>query len=126
MPQENRSGPPPPDAEKRPGYHPKWAPFGNAVVNNKEHLAMVREAYLKQLAGVTGLAYAYVGTPHDLIGPFTASAHPRVLSVETDVSALPGGLALLLLTLVFGLGALALRKPLIAPTRKPNRPQGAF
>jgi mxaL protein len=74
VPQENRSGPPPPDAESRPGYHPKWAPFGSAVVNNKEHLATVRETYLKQLATVTGLTYAYLGTTPDLIGPFTRAS----------------------------------------------------
>ena len=45
VPQENCSGAPPPDAASRPGYHPKWAPFGNAVVNNKMHMAAVREEY---------------------------------------------------------------------------------
>jgi hypothetical protein len=39
---------------------------------------------------------------------------------------LPAGLALLLLSLVFVLGVLALRKPLIASIRKPNRHQGAY
>ena len=112
VPQENRSGPPPPDAESRPGYHPKWAPFGNAVVNNKEHLAIVREAYLKQLAGVTGLTYAYLPDDRDLLAPFTAAAHPRSLERPADISAIPAGLALALLTLLFGLAALsAFRAP---------------
>ena len=112
VPQENRSGPPPPDAESRPGYHPKWAPFGNAVVNNKEHLAIVREAYLKQLGGVTGLTYAYLPDDRDLLAPFTAAAHPRSLERPADISAIPAGLALALLTLLFGLAALsAFRAP---------------
>jgi len=112
VPQENRTGPPPPDAESRPGYHPKWAPFGNAVVNNKEHLAIVREAYLKRLAGVTGLTYAYLPDDRDLLAPFTAAAHPRSLERPTDISAIPAGLALTLLALLFGLAALsAFRAP---------------
>lgn len=112
VPQENRSGPPPPDAESRPGYHPKWAPFGNAVVNNKEHLAIVREAYLKQLGEVTGLTYAYLPDDRDLLAPFTAAAHPRSLERPADISAIPAGLALALLTLLFGLAALsAFRAP---------------
>jgi len=105
VPQENRSGPPPPDAESRPGYHPKWAPFGNAVVNNREHLASVREAYLKQLAGVTGLTYAYLPDDRDLQAPFIAAAHPRSLERPADISAIPGSLALTLLVLLYGLAA---------------------
>ena len=112
VPQENRTGPPPPDAESRPGYHPKWAPFGNAVVNNKEHLAIVREAYLKQLAGVTGLTYAYLPDDRDLLAPFTPAAHPRSLERPADISAIPAGLALAMLTLLFCLAAFsAFRAP---------------
>jgi mxaL protein len=122
VPQENRSGPPPPDAASRPGYHPKWAPWGNAVVNNKEHVAMVREAHLKQLAATTGLSYAYLDGPHDLARPLSAAAHPRALDVATDVSAVPGALALALLVLIYIVGAIDLRRPLIVSTR----PQGAY
>jgi mxaL protein len=104
VPQENRSGPPPPDAASRPGYHPKWAPFGNAVVNNNEHLAFVREKHLQDLAAVTGLSYAYLGNGRDLMAPLMAAARPRALAVATDVSAVPGGIALVLLTAVFGIG----------------------
>ena len=110
VPQENRSGPPPPDAASRPGYHPKWAPFGNAVVNNKEHMAAVRETYLRQLAGMTGLSYAHMGEVQDLSAPFIAAAHARPLKVATDVRAFPGALALVLLTALYGLGALTLVK----------------
>lgn len=121
VPQENRSGPPPPDAASRPGYHPKWAPFGNAVVNNKEHMAVVRETYLKQLASMTGLSYAYLASPHDLVEPFTRAAHPRMLTVATDISPAAGGIALLLLVLIYVLGALDARRPL-----NPTRLQGAY
>lgn len=124
VPQENRSGPPPPDATSRPGYHPKWAPFGNAVVNNKEHMATVREAYLKQLASVTGLSYVNLGDTPDLAPPLMVAAHGRPLKVATDVSAVPGGLALALLVLLYGLGALALLR---APTTSAfNTSKGAY
>jgi len=106
VPQENRSGPPPPDAASRPGYHPKWAPFGSAVAHNNEHMAVVREAYLKQLASVTGLSYTYLGDTPGLLAPFEVAAHPRALAVATDVRAVPGSLALALLVLLFALAAL--------------------
>lgn len=107
VPQENRSGPPPPDAASRPGYHPKWAPFGNAVVNTKQHMAFVREPHLKQLAVMTGLSYAWLGASSDLTGPLAAAAHPRTLQVATDVRAVPGSLAIALLAILYGLAALA-------------------
>jgi mxaL protein len=125
IPQENRSGPPPPDAASRPGYHPKWAPFGNAVVNNKEHLAVVREDYLKQLASLTGLTYAYLASPHDLVQPLSISAHPRDLTVATNVSAVPGTLSLALLVLVYAIGVFDRRRPLIQ-IRQSTRSQGAY
>jgi mxaL protein len=106
VPQENRSGPPPPDAASRPGHHPKWAPFGNAVVNNNEHMAAVREAYLRQLAGITGLSYAHMGEVRELSAPLLAAAHARPLKVATDVRAVPGAVSLALLIVLYGLGAL--------------------
>lgn len=116
VPQENRSGPPPPDATSRPGYHPKWAPFGSAVVDKHEHMAVVREAYLKQLASVTGLSYDYLGRSNDLSDQLVAAAHPRPLEVATDVRAIPGGFALALLVLLYGLAAFAAFKALSSPT----------
>jgi mxaL protein len=110
VPQENRSGPPPPDAASRPGYHPKWAPFGNAVVNNNEHMAAVREAYLRQLAGVAGLSYVHMGEVQDFSASLIAAAHARPLEVATDVRAFPGAVALALLTALYALGALTLVK----------------
>jgi len=111
VPQENRSGPPPPDAASRPGYHPKWAPFGTAVAHNNEHLAYVREAYLKQLAGVAGLHYAYLGNHQELLRPLVAAAHARPVEVATDISAVPASLALLLLAALYGLGLVSALRP---------------
>ena len=121
VPQENRAGPPPPDAASRPGYHPKWAPYGNAVVNNNEHMATVREAYLKQLAAVTGLSYVYLGDTPDLAPPLMAAARGRPLKVATDVSAVPGGLALAMLVLLYGLGALAVLKAPVLSVFNPSK-----
>jgi mxaL protein len=117
VPQENRSGPPPPDAASRPGYHPKWAPFGNAVVNTKQHMAFVREPHLKQLAVMTGLSYGWLGASSDLTGPLAAAAHPRTLQVATDVRFVPGSLAIAFLAILYGLAALAV---FTAPTQRPS------
>lgn len=125
VPQENRSGAPPPDASTRPGYHPKWAPFGNAVVDNSEHMAVVREAYLKQLASVTGLSYAYFGQREDLLEPLVAAAHARPLKVASDIRALPGSLALILLVFLYGLGAVAAGRALIRSSLNLPPPKGA-
>jgi mxaL protein len=102
VPQENRSGPPPPDAEKRPGYHPKWAPFGNAVVNNNEHVAYLREAHLLELARVTGLAYLRLKPDEDLVATLAGAVKPRPLQVASDVRRYPAGLALGLLVILYG------------------------
>lgn len=114
VPQENRSGPPPPDAASRHGYHPKWAPFGDAVVDNHEHMAVVREKYLQQLASITGLSYFYLGRSSDLDTPLVAAAHPRALKVATDVRAVPGSIALVLLIVLYGLAAAPAVMPLIS------------
>ena len=102
VPQENRAGPPPPDAESRPGYHPKWAPFGNEVINTNQHMAFVREDYLKEISTATGLAYVHLdSTQTDLLQPFANAAHPRPLQVASDVRAVPGSIALALLGLLY-------------------------
>lgn len=107
VPQENRAGPPPPDAESRPGYHPKWAPFGNAIVNTNQHMAYVREAHLKELAAVTGLHYVYLGTAPGLIQPLVTAAHPRPVEAATDVGPLIAGFGLALLAAVYLVGLIA-------------------
>jgi mxaL protein len=106
LPQENREGPPPPDAASRPGYHPKWAPFGNAVVDNGEHLAYLREPHLKDLSGVTGLSYVRGSTGENLVPELARAAKPRRLEVAADVSRYPAALALALLFTLYGLAPL--------------------
>lgn len=101
VPQENHSGPPPPDAEKRPGYHPKWAPFGNAATTGDEHLSSVRTAHLTELAGQTGLAYVGLKeTPH-LAPAIERTARPRHYSASVDIRPIPAALALAVLAGLF-------------------------
>lgn len=102
LPQENRAGPPPPDAEQRPGYHPKWAPFGNAVVDNNEHMAFVRERHLHELSKVTGLSYVLLKPGESLLPALAHAVKPRPVTVASDVREYPAGLALLILTLLYG------------------------
>lgn len=99
--QENRSGMPPPDAESRPGYHPKWAPFG-AMPRGNEHMSSVKEEHLRALAAQTGLAYAHLNGAERLLRGFEAAADPRSVQVAADIRPYPAGLALLLLVILFG------------------------
>ncbi len=64
--QENRSGPPPADAESREGYNPRNAPFGAQAAHGTEHLSAVREPYLRRLAAETGLGYVHLDGPGGL------------------------------------------------------------
>lgn len=103
VPQENRTGPPPPDAASRPGYHPKWAPFGNAVVDNSEHLAFIREPHLLELSRATGLRYARLRPGESLLPALARSVKPRPLTVASDIRTYPATLALSLLVVLYGL-----------------------
>lgn len=94
--QENRSGPPPADAEEREGYNPRNAPFGAAAAHGSEHLSSVREPYLKRLAAETGLAYAHLDGPKGLAGPVLAAATPRPLPGRLDIRPGLAGAALAL------------------------------
>lgn len=110
--QESRSGPPPPDAASRPGYHPKWAPFGNVEVGGTEHLSSVKEEHLRAVAAQTGLAYITLDGASALLKAFEQGATAREVVVATDVRPFPAGLALLLLLILFG--AIPLRDRLSA------------
>lgn len=101
VPHENRFGPPPADAESRPGYNPRNAPFGAAAVKGSEHLSSVREPYLKQLAQETGLSYAHMDGPSGLAEAYLPAARPHPSRGLIDVRWLPGLVALLALVAVF-------------------------
>jgi mxaL protein len=107
VPQENHSGPPPPDAHLRPGYHPKWAPFGTDVPNGEEHLSSVRSDHLASLAAKTGLAHADLIDTSDLLGAISAHAHKRPVEAAVDIRPVPAGLALALLVALYALPRIA-------------------
>jgi mxaL protein len=101
VPQENRTGPPPPDAESRPGYHPKWAPFGTGPPEGDEHLSSVRHEHLAAIAGQAGLGYAELATSPRLIDAVRAHGRARTLRASTDLRPYAGLAALLLLSLLY-------------------------
>lgn len=101
--QENRTGPPPKDAEQRPGYHPKWAPFGSGPPEGDEHLTSVRVAHLQALATHIGLAFAELSQTPSLAAPLAATAATRRVSADADLRPLAALLALAILAAVYGL-----------------------
>ncbi|MGE0022616.1 MAG: vWA domain-containing protein [Hyphomicrobium sp.] len=101
VPQENHSGSPPPGAELRPGYHPKWAPFGTDMPQGEEHLSSVRSEHLAKLAARVGLAHADLIDQPDLLKVLAASAHARPVEVAADIRPIPAALALALLVGVY-------------------------
>ncbi len=110
--QENRFGPPPPDAEQREGYNARNSPFGGTAARGSEHLSAVRETYLKKLAGETGLTYADLDGPGGLLGLLSEAATPRPLSGSLDLRPYLGGAALALLLALFAARPLlALNQP---------------
>ncbi|ASG24383.1 vWA domain-containing protein [Nitrospirillum viridazoti] len=100
---ENHFGPPPPDAESRPGYQARNAPFGAEIPTGTEHLSSVREPYLRALAGQTGLAYAHLDDGRHLARALTAAATPRPAKGMADVRWVPGALALAAVLAAYGL-----------------------
>src|SRR5262249_23380661 len=97
VPQENHSGPPPPDAEQRPGYHPKWAPFGSDVPQGEEHLTSVRSAHWAALATKVGFANAGLVDGPNLLQAIASNAHTRPIEVAVDIRPVPASIALALL-----------------------------
>lgn len=119
--QENRTGAPPPDAESRPGYHPKWAPFGSDPPTGDEHLSSVRTAHLTALSAQTGLGYAGLKEEPDLLPVIARSASPRLAAVDVDIRPLPAALALLLLSAVYAVPFMARALSILLPSRTGHR-----
>jgi mxaL protein len=97
VPQENRSGLPPPDAASRAGYNPRNAPFGGEAAVGVEHLTSVRETYLQTLAARTSLGYVRLDDDSKLREALNRHARPRWLDTATDLRPIPAALALLAL-----------------------------
>ena len=119
VPQENRTGPPPPDAHLRPGYHPKWAPFGTDPPAGDEHLTSVRSEYLDTLAARIGFGRADLVDSPDLLAAVSEQARTRPVEVAVDIRPLPAALALALLV---GLYVAPLLARLRLPGRRPPAP----
>jgi mxaL protein len=96
VPQENRVGPPPRDAQFREGWHERNAPFGAAAAMGSEHLSSVRERHLNELAGRTGLAYAHLDGGEQLAQSLLKAAAPRLQQVPTPMGFIPAAVALTL------------------------------
>lgn len=116
VPQENHSGPPPPDVEKRPGYHPKWAPYGTAVTEGDEHLTSVRTEHLTAVGRLTGLAYTGLLETPRIYDALAAEVKARRVQASVDLRPIPAAIALALIVSIYGvplLGGLAvsLRNP---------------
>lgn len=124
VPQENRSGPPPPDASSRPGYNPRNAPFGGEMATGMEHLTSVREEYLQTLARATGLGYIRLDD-HAAIGAALAEhARQRLIETQVDLRPPPAALALLAFLVVFAALPLTARARKYARARKAGRRKG--
>lgn len=117
VPQENRTGAPPPDAHLRPGYHPKWAPFGTDPPTGDEHLTSVRSEHLAALAATAGLAHADLIDTPDLLEAIAANAHTRPVEVAVDIRPVPAALALALLVALYVVPFAASRLARAAPLR---------
>lgn len=105
--QENRFGPPPPDAESREGYNARNSPFGASAAQGTEHLSGVRETYLQKRADETGLVYAHLDGPDSIARALAPVATPRPLPGRLDLRPLMSGAALALLLAAFAAPLLA-------------------
>jgi mxaL protein len=83
VPHESRFGLPPKGAEQREGYNARNAPFGAEAAIGVEHLSSVKEDYLRDLAGKTGLAYARLGD-RGVLDAYLVAAAPRQRVAELD------------------------------------------
>jgi mxaL protein len=119
VPQENRTGPPPPDAHLRPGYHPKWAPFGTDPPSGDEHLTSVRSEYLDTLAARIGFGHEDLVDGPDVLAAVSEHANTRPVAVAVDIRPVPAALALALLV---GLYVAPLLARLRMPRRRPSVP----
>jgi mxaL protein len=102
VPQENRSGPPPPDASSRPGYNPRNAPFGAEIATGNEHLTFVHEEYLQTLARTAGLGYMRLADGVDVETALAGYARRRRIETQVDLRPAPAAVALLALVVIFG------------------------
>ncbi len=103
VPQDNRIGAAPPDAETREGYNPRNAPFGALPATGDEQLSSVKTAHLEDLGRRVGLGYAELQHVDGIAAPLLASTPSRIVPANTNMAYLPALLALLLLIVLHAL-----------------------
>jgi mxaL protein len=103
IPQENRIGPPPKDAELREGYNPRNAPFGAMVAGGDEQLTSVKTAHLEDLARRTGLKYAELQNVSAIAPSLLSATKPRLVPVDTNMSYVAALLAVAFLLAIYAL-----------------------
>ncbi len=101
VPQELRSGLPPPGAERRPGYNPRNAPFGGEAAHGNEHMSSVHEEYLRSLAAATGLGYVPLSADTGLLDAAARRAAPQYVRVPIDLAPWLAGIGLLALAAAY-------------------------
>jgi mxaL protein len=84
------------------GYHERNAPFGSENMVGTEHLSSLKEDYLRQLAGESGLAYRRFRDPEDLSAALKAPELARFETAAEDARWLPAGFALAALLVLYG------------------------
>lgn len=90
-----RIGPPPADAESRPGFHSRNNPYGEADLEGSEHLSAMRADYLGQLAAERGLGFARLSDgPAALQAALVAHAPARQVTTHRSLAPVFGALAL--------------------------------
>lgn len=89
--------------EQVEGYHARNAPFGAEAVMGNEHLSALREDYLRQLGGDSGLGYARLGAPEDLTALMMRPEFAETEPAPADLRPVPAILALLALLLAYRL-----------------------
>ena len=117
VPNESRFGLPPPDAESRPGYNARNAPFGGEAPKGNEYLSSVREPYLKSLADETGLTYVHLDGPGGLADALVPVATPHPSKGTIDLRWIPGSLALAALLGLFSFFPIRERRRVVRGSR---------
>ncbi|WP_441711015.1 vWA domain-containing protein [Hyphomicrobium sp. 2TAF46] len=103
IPQDNRIGAAPNDAETREGYNPRNAPFGAMPATGDEQLSSVKTAHLQDLASRTGLAYVELQNVSAIAPKLLSSTEPRIVPVNTDMAYVPALFALLSMLALYAL-----------------------
>jgi mxaL protein len=91
----------PADPSQIKGYVPRNAPWGNQNRSGNEHLSNVREKYLHAMANKAGLRYHHLQTSQGLFEALTHESFSNSHIQLTDLSFIPAGIALLLLTMIY-------------------------